>query len=923
MAQNYVTESGVSLTIPNTYVDVSVKSGQSGVATSGVITLIGESEQGPAFSDESDLQSLAFTPDQFSRVAQKYGSGAIVDAFRAVVAAANDPNITGSVNLVRILKTNISQAATSTLRSNGSNYSTLTARVRGTDGNLIKVRSQESSPEVSPETGSMSYVPQYTSNDSKIIINGSEHAGSVSDYLELADLASSIDDSYNDIALIGSTESLPVATKVGATLTASTPDAETLIVSLSSGNTFDGSPAIGDSIVIAASGDFSCSSDSLISNSGVNNLGSYIISSITNTNTSASMTLKLINSPSASLASSSGTITAGQRDLILYKSVNIRNVSGQNRESAYGMTGTFTSTVSGQNVTLTAPSAWALQPKAGDYLKVSSSGFAGLTQGTYQITSANSTSVSAIRLSFGSAGASSTQNVVTAIDASNEDFKIERQVIDGKGKSMELSGFDSVFKSPSTRETSSALNTLLTSASEYRNSFTVAKSTNTATFSSGGEIALRVGSDYSANASGVNKMEILTDRIDFSNTDGVVFSASYSQFKTMRDLADFISSQSGMSADLPSAKFGSIAPSNLDEGTFSLASDIGAKSARCKIDAFRFNQAVNESGLITSTQISYSGLPEASTGDTFLTGGTKGATTSAQAVAAIDACEKLDTNFIVPLFSKDASDDIASELTDSGSTYTIDAINQYVQAHVLKMSQVKMRKNRIAIVSKDASYEDQKEAASEVTSQRVAMAFQRIRTTSASGSIVEYQPWMGAVIAAGMQAAAGYKGIVKKFAKISGALKSDFDANSPGDLEDALKSGLLILERVNTGGYRWVSDQTTYSVDNNFVYNSLQAVYLADLMTLQLIQVFDRAVVGKSVAEISAAAAKSILAATMFDFLRLNWIAPSDDDAPKGYKNASVKITGPVMEISVEAKLAGLIYFVPINFQISEVQQSA
>jgi hypothetical protein len=60
----------------------------------------------------------------------------------------------------------------------------------------------------------------------------------------------------------------------------------------------------------------------------------------------------------------------------------------------------------------------------------------------------------------------------------------------------------------------------------------------------------------------------------------------------------------------------------------------------------------------------------------------------------------------------------------------------------------------------------------------------------------------------------------------------------------------------------------------------------------------------------------------MFNFLRLKWIAPSDD-APKGYKNASVKINGPVMAIALEIKLAGLLYFIPITLNIGQVEQTA
>jgi hypothetical protein len=60
----------------------------------------------------------------------------------------------------------------------------------------------------------------------------------------------------------------------------------------------------------------------------------------------------------------------------------------------------------------------------------------------------------------------------------------------------------------------------------------------------------------------------------------------------------------------------------------------------------------------------------------------------------------------------------------------------------------------------------------------------------------------------------------------------------------------------------------------------------------------------------------------MADFLRLKLIAVSDD-APKGFKNASIKISGTTMVVNVEIKLAGAIYFIPINFLVSQVTQAA
>jgi hypothetical protein len=84
----------------------------------------------------------------------------------------------------------------------------------------------------------------------------------------------------------------------------------------------------------------------------------------------------------------------------------------------------------------------------------------------------------------------------------------------------------------------------------------------------------------------------------------------------------------------------------------------------------------------------------------------------------------------------------------------------------------------------------------------------------------------------------------------------------------------------------------------------------------------ERAFVGQSVADVSAAVAVSYLDTIMADFLRLKLIAPSSD-APLGYKNAKVVIEGSVMRVSVEVKIAGSIYFIPIAFYVTEITQSA
>jgi len=594
--------------------------------------------------------------------------------------------------------------------------------------------------------------------------------------------------------------------------------------------------------------------------------------------------------------------------------MKIENITGMDRQAVGSgsnlVIGNYSSTV-GTSVVLNLPAGkvWVAQPEVGDYCNISSS-FAGITAGFYQVTSANATSITMLKLApMDSMGASGM--AIVAVDADIL-FTILKPVIDGLSKSLEISGnLGSIFRDAlGNAMPFSAYN--VASSSEYKVLTTIVRGTTTEEFVDGGEVAVKIGCSQD-NASIV----ISDTKIDFKVSTNIIFSAPFAQFKTLADLVDYINSQSTFSAIISNPKFNSKPLTILDRGTFGISSDTGYKPAMIKWDAFSFNQDVNGSTMAYIILVGQSGLPEEESVFSFLSGGLKGATTSADIVSAIDVMESVTTNFIVPLISQDADADIALGQTDSHSTYAIDAINSYVKSHAIKMSTVESRKNRIALVSKNAPYADVKNASASLDSFRVAMAFQ-----DAKVGTTQYQSWMNAVIAAGMQAAAGYKGIVKKFANEDGVIKSDFNANQPAMIKDALKSGLLVLEKVNTGGFRWVSDQMTYNNDNSFVYNSLQAVYLSDLMTLTLIANFDRAVVGKSVVEMTASGAKALLEAQMSDFLRMRWISPSDD-APSGFKNINVKLVGGVMKIAVEVKLAGLIYFVPIALTISQVTQTA
>lgn len=930
MAQSYLTRDGVQLIIPGTYVSVTVQSRPSGGPTIGVVTIIGEADEGPDWTQEQDVNDSRFGPDQFDSILAKYGSGRIVEAFRKLTSPTDDPAIGGAVNEIIVIKTNKSLAAGASLERSGfGELAVLSAKRRGAPGNLIKYRSETATAEIAPSTGDVAYIPTYDPAGVSFGLRnngGTRKVIGVTAKLDAASLVASIEDVDLGLLAQGGDEFLPLSGLAGS-ISFSALATDELLVSLQTGSQFSSEPEAGDVIVIPALGDFGkATEDSGIIGTSNGNEGAYLVVAVVNTATSASVTLKKINAANAvANESGAGTISGDTRDMVGYKSVEISNLTGQNRRAVHGILpadGAFTSTITGPNVILDLPvgKEWTARPKAGDTFKLDAD-FAGIAAGFYQITSSSASSASMTRLSNGSAGTSGSEAVGAEVADGAEPFIVEKVVTDGLGKTLELDGdVSSIFYNGILLEESGLSNALLSSDDEHQNAWTWSRDTVEQTFISGGEILLRLGCEEELATA-----EVDDDKIDFKINGVVVFSASFKEYKTMSDVVSLVNSNEKWSASLSNNRLAAVNPKELDNGDYTVTTSIaGNETSRIKRDAVVWAEAVSGGALASAELSQQSGLPEEITPDQFLADGAKAGTTSAEFVAAIDAAQSVETNFMTALISRDALADINDGETESSSTYSIDAVNAYLKAHVLQMSQIKIRRNRVAITSRDGATKDSEDAAGDLSTSRAAMVFQRVKDVNASGQIETFQPWLNAIAVAGMQAAAGYKGIVKKSVNISGVstAENDFNPKKVGDLERVLKAGLLPIEPINTGGFRYVSDQTTYSVDNNFVYNSLQAVYIADLITLDLIQTYDRLVVGKSVAQITAPAALAILESKMSDYKILRWISPSID-APLGYTNAKVKISGPALIIDVEIKLAGLIYFVPIALTLSQVEQEA
>lgn len=919
MAQSFTADNGITIFDPGTYVETKVTAGQGGIAAAGVVTLVGEADEGPDYTQEQDLDLNSFGPDQIGDVILKYGGGRLVEAFKAVVSASADAAITGSVTAVKLVKTNASTASTSTVSVlSGDTYATVDARREGTPGNLIKWSSTAAQAEVAPSIP-FSYAPTITGTDYEISVDGRPaYTLTLPAKTDGDGFRALTEDGANDLLVTGGETEVPLNTLVGTVATTSFT-ASSITIQLALGSVFDTDIEIGDTIVIPANTDYGKVGNSIFSGVGEANVGSYIVTSTANTAAAAVITMEAISTAGALVDPVGGPI-ATIDDILVFKSMQIDHIGGQTRTVKSAAVDWSTTFNDGINVVLEMTSVgdtWDYLPQLGDTFNFQAGPFAGITDGYYSVVAVTLSSVTLVRESEGAAGGTGTA-LTTALSAT-----VTRPVKDGLGKSIEINSAttntESNFYDTDTT-ISSLIDTLVTSASEYVNAFTVARGINLSdTSESGGDVYISFGNIDKTDAYVINDGSDLSFYVD-SVLD---FTASLAQFEFLADMADYVSAQGDWSVAL-SGKNVTKRSSSLDTGTFGAGSSGGFQPARIKGDAFSFSTDGNNSSVASVSVSATSGLPEESIIPTFLDGGTKAGSTSADFSLALDAVSGVTTNFVVPLVSQDASDDAAEGETETSSSYTVDSVNALTRSHAILNSAYKIRQNRIAVASKVGTFLEQQDAAGDLTHFRCGLTFQHVRATGTDGELKLFQPWMTAVIAVGMQAGAGYKGIVKKFANVSGVVHTagDYNSKSVTDREKALRAGLLPIESVSTGGYRFTSDQMTYTVDNNFVYNSLQAVYISDLIALTLIQRFDRLVVGQSVADMTASGAKAILQAEMFNFLRLKWISISDD-APAGYKNISVQLKGGVMKIAIEVKLAGLIYFVPINLSISQVTQEA
>jgi hypothetical protein len=431
--------------------------------------------------------------------------------------------------------------------------------------------------------------------------------------------------------------------------------------------------------------------------------------------------------------------------------------------------------------------------------------------------------------------------------------------------------------------------------------------------------------------------KMLTTSLTGQTDSSVNLSIALSAYN-MNTLAQYINAQPGYSASLSTVSLAVKPATDLD-----LASALDIKGSTQTL--YRLTHEIldllNTSQRIEAILVDppVSGLLDNTSG-VFLTGGAQGASANSDFANGMQAALAEDLNVMLTCVSRDASEDIADPVqgfTDASSTYTIAAVLA-AQASALQVrASVQNRKEAggfggVRKSTKAAAYA----AIAAVGSAYMQVCMQDCLMLDQNANQSYKHPHVLAAFAAGMRTGQAVgEPLTFKFPQIlqaghfinpaTGLSTGDF--NPSVDFNTAIQNGVLFVEKAS-GGFRWVVDNTTYGIDQSFVYNRGSVMYATFYVNKQLRGVAENFFIGKKVSNGAASSLKNAIAAELkaLNAPDVNIVTSSpSQNAPDGFKKDTfvVTIIGNTALVQVEYLPVQGLDFVFYEFTLGDIQQSA
>jgi len=453
----------------------------------------------------------------------------------------------------------------------------------------------------------------------------------------------------------------------------------------------------------------------------------------------------------------------------------------------------------------------------------------------------------------------------------------------------------------------------------------------------GGDIHMEIGCNAATTCTlTINATNLIADATGAGASD---LNLTLSDYETIADLAEFIDSQTGYSCSIPANINSGLSPTVLDRVTAVgiCATKTGIKPGKVKADSYSVrNYFDRNSALVVVTETTYLGLPDV-TAKTFLSGGTRGATTTSDVNDGLVAFESIRINELVTLFSQDASDDIVEDAdhTDPSSTYDIESIHVATRNHCKNMSNTQNKSERNCYVGYRGTFEECKTQSKTIASEFASIVIQDAQILNSVGELEWAQPHIAACLIAGIQAGtevgepATYKFIsangIRHLKKqgVTPLSTEDFDSSLIGHKNQAIDNGITPIEAPSSGGIRCVVHNTTYQKDGSYVFNRVHVLEAANYVAYDLRKYLEDIYTGTKAKTGSAESIRNSTIARMMVYLAADIIVGDDTNNQLGYKNLVVTVTGNTAIIDIIITPVQGIDFILARIELDNIRQTA
>lgn len=294
--------------------------------------------------------------------------------------------------------------------------------------------------------------------------------------------------------------------------------------------------------------------------------------------------------------------------------------------------------------------------------------------------------------------------------------------------------------------------------------------------------------------------------------------------------------------------------------------------------------------------------------------GIRGISTNTDWQEAADLLLRKRINHVCPLADQDLS------LEGLGSTATIDSIHAIFKDHALTAEGAAKSERNVYLSLKGTK--DQLKAKGKNLNYRqlVLAGTQAPDLTDVSGNLKTFPNWGNAVICMSMRAGAEIGlPLTRKMANIQGLTSdSSFDPLDVGDQTELIESGVMFMQPMATGGFRWVRDMTTHLKDDNVTFFQDSSNTALNFVTYDTRSSLEDAFIGgkavpngkggrASASTVTVAAIKNFVDTKIDGFVRQNIVAEYDPTTTR------VQISGNIATLIYSIKMVNGLDFVKIT----------